>query len=146
MALSSFDIDAPRWDQSTFMGRLKHFFNITDWRTVALSNSRLDEAKALVESCRWIRWKWGKTILCLTLKILSLWKKSASTSSIRTNLPANSPSWRCINYPNVDLQDISFAFSEFAKLGTFAEPKLKQKKIAMIYYCLCVFLRKASSY
>lgn len=52
MALSSFDIDAPRWDQSKFMGRLKHFFNVTDWRTVALSNSRLDEAKALVESCR----------------------------------------------------------------------------------------------
>uniref|UniRef100_A0A3Q3KRG3 Sideroflexin 2 n=1 Tax=Mastacembelus armatus TaxID=205130 RepID=A0A3Q3KRG3_9TELE len=52
MALSSFDIDAPRWDQSTFMGRLKHFFNVTDFRTVLLSDSRLDEAKALVESCR----------------------------------------------------------------------------------------------
>ncbi|XP_069016363.1 sideroflexin-2 isoform X2 [Embiotoca jacksoni] len=52
MAVSSFDIDAPRWDQSTFMGRLKHFFNITDWRTAALPDSRLDEAKALVESCR----------------------------------------------------------------------------------------------
>uniref|UniRef100_A0A3Q1FRK3 Sideroflexin 2 n=1 Tax=Acanthochromis polyacanthus TaxID=80966 RepID=A0A3Q1FRK3_9TELE len=52
MALSSFDIDAPRWDQSTFMGRLKHFFNITDCRTAVLPDSRLDEAKALVESCR----------------------------------------------------------------------------------------------
>uniref|UniRef100_A0A665VFM4 Sideroflexin 2 n=1 Tax=Echeneis naucrates TaxID=173247 RepID=A0A665VFM4_ECHNA len=47
MALSSFDIDAPRWDQSTFMGRLKHFFNITDCRTALLPDSRLDEAKAL---------------------------------------------------------------------------------------------------
>uniref|UniRef100_A0A8C3GAW5 Sideroflexin 2 n=1 Tax=Cyclopterus lumpus TaxID=8103 RepID=A0A8C3GAW5_CYCLU len=47
MALSSFDIDAPQWDQSTFMGRLKHFFNITDWRTAALPDSRLDEAKVL---------------------------------------------------------------------------------------------------
>ncbi|XP_034414491.1 sideroflexin-2 [Cyclopterus lumpus] len=52
MALSSFDIDAPQWDQSTFMGRLKHFFNITDWRTAALPDSRLDEAKVLVEHCR----------------------------------------------------------------------------------------------
>lgn len=51
-ALKGFDIDAPRWDQSTFMGRLKHFFNITDFRTVLLTDSRLDEAKALVESCR----------------------------------------------------------------------------------------------
>uniref|UniRef100_A0A7N6A9W3 Sideroflexin 2 n=1 Tax=Anabas testudineus TaxID=64144 RepID=A0A7N6A9W3_ANATE len=47
MAFRSFDIDAPRWDQSTFMGRLKHFFNITDCRTALLPDSRLDEAKAL---------------------------------------------------------------------------------------------------
>nr|XP_046210284.1 sideroflexin-2 [Oncorhynchus gorbuscha]XP_046210285.1 sideroflexin-2 [Oncorhynchus gorbuscha]XP_046210286.1 sideroflexin-2 [Oncorhynchus gorbuscha]XP_046210287.1 sideroflexin-2 [Oncorhynchus gorbuscha]XP_046210288.1 sideroflexin-2 [Oncorhynchus gorbuscha]XP_046210289.1 sideroflexin-2 [Oncorhynchus gorbuscha] len=52
MAVSGFDIDVPRWDQSTFMGRLKHFANITDWRTALLPDSRLDEAKALVESCR----------------------------------------------------------------------------------------------
>uniref|UniRef100_A0A671L4B8 Sidoreflexin n=1 Tax=Sinocyclocheilus anshuiensis TaxID=1608454 RepID=A0A671L4B8_9TELE len=51
-ALKGFDINAPHWDQSTFMGRLKHFFNITDCRTVLLPDSRLDEAKALVESCR----------------------------------------------------------------------------------------------
>lgn len=51
-SLKGFDIDVPRWDQSTFMGRLKHFFNITDCRTVLLPDSRLDEAKALVESCR----------------------------------------------------------------------------------------------
>uniref|UniRef100_A0A3B3I789 Sidoreflexin n=1 Tax=Oryzias latipes TaxID=8090 RepID=A0A3B3I789_ORYLA len=48
----TFDIDAQRWDQSTFMGRLKHFFNITDCRTALLPDSKLDEAKALVESCR----------------------------------------------------------------------------------------------
>ncbi|OXB82399.1 UNVERIFIED_CONTAM: hypothetical protein H355_009324 [Colinus virginianus] len=32
-----FDIDAPRWDQSTFVGRLRHFLNITDPRTVLVA-------------------------------------------------------------------------------------------------------------
>ncbi|XP_059803031.1 sideroflexin-2 [Hypanus sabinus] len=50
--LPKFNIDAPRWDQSTFVGRLKHFFNITDPRTVVLSNARLDKAKDLVDRCR----------------------------------------------------------------------------------------------
>uniref|UniRef100_A0A3B3SS65 Sidoreflexin n=1 Tax=Paramormyrops kingsleyae TaxID=1676925 RepID=A0A3B3SS65_9TELE len=52
MALSGFDIDAPRWDQRTFMGRLWHFFSITDFRTALVSDTRLDEAKMLVHSCR----------------------------------------------------------------------------------------------
>ncbi|NXK84857.1 SFXN2 protein, partial [Amazona guildingii] len=47
-----FNIDAPRWDQSTFMGRLKHFLNITDPRTVLVPEQELDRAKALVEACR----------------------------------------------------------------------------------------------
>ncbi|XP_064419016.1 sideroflexin-2 [Latimeria chalumnae] len=50
--LAKFDIDAPRWDQSTFTGRLKHFFNITDPRTVLLGNTELDRAKELVEASR----------------------------------------------------------------------------------------------
>ncbi|XP_071759958.2 sideroflexin-2-like [Centroberyx gerrardi] len=52
MDLSHFDIDAPRWDQTTFTGRLKHFFNITDCRTALLPDATLDRAKELVESCR----------------------------------------------------------------------------------------------
>ncbi|XP_068254109.1 sideroflexin-2 isoform X4 [Nyctibius grandis] len=47
-----FNIDAPRWDQSTFVGRLKHFLNITDPRTVLVPEEELDRAKALVEGCR----------------------------------------------------------------------------------------------
>nr|XP_012625614.1 sideroflexin-2 isoform X4 [Microcebus murinus] len=47
--LSSFDIDAPRWDQGTFLGRVKHFFNITDPRTVFVPEQKLDWAKAMVE-------------------------------------------------------------------------------------------------
>ncbi|XP_072787306.1 sideroflexin-2 isoform X2 [Taeniopygia guttata] len=48
----SFNIDSPRWDQSTFVGRLKHFLNITDPRTVLVPEEELDQAKALVEGCR----------------------------------------------------------------------------------------------
>ncbi|NXY75364.1 SFXN2 protein, partial [Glareola pratincola] len=47
-----FNVDAPRWDQSTFLGRLKHFLNITDPRTVLVPEEELDRAKALVEGCR----------------------------------------------------------------------------------------------
>lgn len=47
-----FNIDAPCWDQSTFVGRLKHFLNITDPRTVLVPEEELDRAKALVEGCR----------------------------------------------------------------------------------------------
>lgn len=47
-----FNIDAPRWDQSTFMGRLRHFFNITDPRTVLVPERELDRAQAVVAGCR----------------------------------------------------------------------------------------------
>ncbi|XP_078540668.1 sideroflexin-2-like [Lissotriton helveticus] len=47
-----FNIDAPWWDQNSFVGRLKHFFNITDPRTEMASEHELDNAKILVESCR----------------------------------------------------------------------------------------------
>ncbi|CAD5118873.1 DgyrCDS7546 [Dimorphilus gyrociliatus] len=43
------DVDEPLWDQKTFMGRLHHFFWVTDWRTVPTSNSRLFEAKQFIE-------------------------------------------------------------------------------------------------
>lgn len=50
--LSGFNIDAPRWDQCTFLGRMKHFFNITDPRTVLVPEQELDWAKVMVEKCR----------------------------------------------------------------------------------------------
>ncbi|NXX95013.1 SFXN2 protein, partial [Centropus bengalensis] len=47
-----FNIDAPRWDQSSFVGRFKHFLNITDPRTVLVPERELDWAKGVVEGCR----------------------------------------------------------------------------------------------
>nr|XP_005006044.1 sideroflexin-2 isoform X4 [Cavia porcellus] len=59
---SGFDIDAPRWDQGTFLGRVKHFFNITDPRTILVPEHELDWAKAMVERSRTmpavIFWQW----------------------------------------------------------------------------------------
>ncbi|XP_029056780.1 sideroflexin-2 isoform X1 [Monodon monoceros] len=50
--LSGFNIDAPRWDQCTFLGRVKHFFNVTDPRTVLVPERKLDWAKVMVEKSR----------------------------------------------------------------------------------------------
>ncbi|EFX71151.1 hypothetical protein DAPPUDRAFT_309196 [Daphnia pulex] len=43
------DFSQPKWDQSTFTGRLKHFFWVTDPRSCVVSSEQLYEAKTLVE-------------------------------------------------------------------------------------------------
>lgn len=49
---NNIDIKEPRWDQGTFMGRAKHFFMVTDPRTVLLSADALEEARVTVENYR----------------------------------------------------------------------------------------------
>ncbi|EFA12262.2 sideroflexin-2 [Tribolium castaneum] len=46
------NIDGPLWDQSTFVGRFKHFLWVTDPRTCIVSEEELDKAKILVEQYR----------------------------------------------------------------------------------------------
>nr|XP_009862462.1 sideroflexin-2-like isoform X1 [Ciona intestinalis] len=48
----SVDLEKPRWDQSTFGGRLKHFYAITDMRKLFVPDSQLDHAKNLVLAYR----------------------------------------------------------------------------------------------
>lgn len=50
---STIDIREPRWDQSTFQGRAKHFFTVTDPRNLLLSGAALDEARRLVLAYRY---------------------------------------------------------------------------------------------
>lgn len=46
------NIDKPLWDQSTFLGRFKHFSWTTDPTTCFASEKELDAAKVLVEQYR----------------------------------------------------------------------------------------------
>ncbi|NWX02039.1 SFXN1 protein, partial [Caloenas nicobarica] len=49
---ATINIREPRWDQSTFQGRAKHFFMVTDPRNLLLSGATLDEARRVVEDYR----------------------------------------------------------------------------------------------
>lgn len=42
------NLDAPRFDQSTFLGRAKHFFTVTDPRNILRTAKELDDAKELL--------------------------------------------------------------------------------------------------
>ncbi|KAK7084179.1 Sideroflexin-2 [Halocaridina rubra] len=46
------NLDASRYDQSTFFGRLRHFMEITDWRLCFKSDKDLDDAKELLTKYR----------------------------------------------------------------------------------------------
>lgn len=47
------NLDAPRYDQSTFLGRAKHFFTITDPRNILRTAKELDEAKDILIKYRY---------------------------------------------------------------------------------------------
>jgi hypothetical protein len=46
------NIDEPRFDQNTYVGRAKHFFITTNPLNVLVSNKDLDNAKNVVEAYR----------------------------------------------------------------------------------------------
>ena len=48
------NLEEPRYDQSTYSGRAKHFFITTNPLNLFASGQQLDEAKALVERYRWM--------------------------------------------------------------------------------------------
>ncbi|XP_046330906.2 sideroflexin-2-like [Haliotis rufescens] len=50
--LGRIDLDAPRWNQGTFLGRLKYFFWVTDPRLTMLPTRQFHEAKTLLEQYR----------------------------------------------------------------------------------------------
>ena len=52
MSSKRLDLESPRYDQSTFDGRAKHFFATTNPLNVLASDSDLEKAKIIVESYR----------------------------------------------------------------------------------------------
>uniref|UniRef100_A0A8C2M843 Sideroflexin-3 n=1 Tax=Cricetulus griseus TaxID=10029 RepID=A0A8C2M843_CRIGR len=46
------NIQRPRWDQSTFLGRARHFFTVTDPRNLLLSDDQLEASRNIVQNYR----------------------------------------------------------------------------------------------
>lgn len=46
------NIQEPRWDQSTFLGRARHFFTVTDPRNLLLSGTQLEASRNIIQNYR----------------------------------------------------------------------------------------------
>lgn len=70
-----FDITKPLYDQSSFIGRVRHFAFVTDPRTVFATDKQLDEAKDLVN-----KYKNGKVPMEMSLEQIIYAKKLYDSS------------------------------------------------------------------
>ena len=52
-AMERVNLESPRWDQSTYMGRARHFITVTNPLNVFATSAELDAAKDVVSRYRW---------------------------------------------------------------------------------------------
>ncbi|XP_034949907.1 sideroflexin-3 [Chelonus insularis] len=63
------DLDKPRWDQSTYIGRAKHFFNLTNPLNCFASSTELEKARDIIS-----KYKKGESLDALKITEDELWK------------------------------------------------------------------------
>ncbi|KAK0164972.1 hypothetical protein PV328_003535 [Microctonus aethiopoides] len=63
------DINKPRWDQSTYIGRAKHFFTVTNPLNIFASNDELERARDVIS-----KYKSGESLENLKITEDELWR------------------------------------------------------------------------
>ena len=61
-AVSKIDLSRPRYDQNTFGGRLKHFFQTVNPLNIFVSAKRLEEAAELVRRHKYVERKHQRVV------------------------------------------------------------------------------------
>lgn len=59
---SRLDLDSPRWDQSHYIGRLKHFFTSANPLNIFYSDAVLESSKKLIDAYKYIRIYYNRVI------------------------------------------------------------------------------------
>jgi len=67
------NIDEPRWDQSTYWGRCRHFFYTTNPMNVLCTEDELEKAKDIVQRYRWLTILHHESKLWKLYVILDVW-------------------------------------------------------------------------
>ena len=90
MASSRINIDEPRYDQSTFIGRAKHFFITTNPLNLFTTPQQLEEAKNIVEKHRFVSYSFlahlSQRLMGELIVYQSLRRQSVCLSTFPLNL------------------------------------------------------------